>query len=124
MFFNAVSPSPAYPVVDGCPSDRYCTLNVERQGTLTCTVKGIRPAIELQWMVHYEDSIDQISFHNQQSKILTNDGTSDVIHTTEYKVRDTASDRVTVECYSIGAHKDSLALSTTIDLLIARGNNI
>ncbi|PIK47799.1 hypothetical protein BSL78_15342 [Apostichopus japonicus] len=119
-----VSPSPAYPVVDGCPSDRYCTLNVERQGTLTCTVKGIRPAIELQWMVHYEDSIDQISFHNQQSKILTNDGTSDVIHTTEYKVRDTASDRVTVGCYSIGARKDSMALSTTIDLLIARDDVI
>ncbi|KAJ8050519.1 NLR family CARD domain-containing protein 4 [Holothuria leucospilota] len=112
----AVSPVPPYPVVDGCAHHPYCALEAEREGTLTCTVHGIRPHVQLEWKTFYDSDAASISFTNQKMTVTDNGETFDVIYWTEYRVHLRTRVRLTVECK---VSEDFFSgLSTKIDLVL------
>ncbi|PIK36063.1 putative NLR family CARD domain-containing protein 4 [Apostichopus japonicus] len=112
-----VIPIPGYPVVEGCTHKQYCVLDVGYTGSLTCSVRGIRPEVELEWRVYHEDSTKMISLHDQQLKTTSNDETFTVFLTTHFTTKETAEKKLTVECRVIGSNAKHFNLSSKIDLL-------
>ncbi|KAJ8049687.1 Protein NLRC5 [Holothuria leucospilota] len=113
-----VIPVPAYPVVEGCSHEQYCVIEAKRQGTLTCTVKGIRPKVKLTWKPVYESGSEIISFQNQETTVTTNDdGTFDVSLTSHYTTDHTSTTRLTVECTVLQTDIQMLQLNTILDLV-------
>ncbi|XP_071852530.1 uncharacterized protein [Apostichopus japonicus] len=117
-----VTPVPEYPIIDRCTHKGYCVLDVNYEGTLSCTVKGISPEVNLEWKAYFEESQKLISFHNQQLNTKSNGETSDVTLTTEYSVKDPVVKRITLECKAIGPNANLFSLSSKLDLLL-KGNN-
>lgn len=118
MFHNAVTPVPEYPIIDRCTHKVYCVLDVNYEGTLSCTVKGISPEVNLEWKAYFEESQKLISFHNQQLNTKSNGETSDVTLTTEYNVKDHSAKRITLECRAFGPNANLFSLSSKLDLLL------
>lgn len=112
-----VIPIPGYPVVEGCTHKQYCVLDVGYTGSLTCSVRGIRPEVELEWRVYHEDSTKMISLHDQQLKTTSNDETFNVFLTTHFTTKETAEKKLTVECRVMGSNAKHFNLSSKIDLL-------
>ncbi|PIK45551.1 putative NLR family CARD domain-containing protein 4 [Apostichopus japonicus] len=114
-----VDPVPSYLVIDGCDHTKYCTLDAQLQeGSLTCSVSGIRPAVELEWRPFHTKSLEIMTLSNQQSKITTESGTSTVVHTTKYIIKKATDERLTLECRVVGENAGLFPLSTKIDLLL------
>ncbi|PIK47796.1 hypothetical protein BSL78_15339 [Apostichopus japonicus] len=114
-----VDPVPSYLVIDGCDHTKYCTLDAQlHEGSLTCSVSGIRPAIELEWRPFHTKSLEIMTLSNQQSKITTESGTSTVVHTTKYIIKKATDERLTLECRVVGRNAGLFPLSTKIDLLL------
>lgn len=111
-----MAPIPLFPIVDGCSPERYCVLEVKHSGQLTCTVKGIRPEADLEWRVFHPDSSNLITFHDQRlnSKLLGD--TFDITLTSQFTVKNTANERITVECRTTGPVQ-YFRLSSKFDLL-------
>ncbi|KAJ8049686.1 NLR family CARD domain-containing protein 4 [Holothuria leucospilota] len=113
-----VPPNPAYPVVDGCNPGQYCVLEVQRQGILTCTVRGIRPKIKLMWQTFYESSSTQISFSDQETTVTTNeDDTFDVSVTAHFNAMHSSNDKIRIECKVPDTKENIFRLSSKLDLL-------
>ncbi|PIK52626.1 hypothetical protein BSL78_10486 [Apostichopus japonicus] len=113
-----VTPVPEYPIIDRCTHKGYCVLDVNYEGTLSCTVKGISPEVNLEWKAYFEESQKLISFHNQQLNTKSNGETTDVTLTTEYSVKDPVVKRITLECRAIGPNANLFSLSSKLDLLL------
>lgn len=118
---SKVFPTPAYPVVQGCDHQRYCVLEVAHESSLTCTLSGIRPQVDLGWETRYDDDAALISFTNHQLIVKDNGGTYDVSLTSTIHVRDGSFNRVTIQCKAQGMNSDVLGLSTQIDLVFVEG---
>ncbi|KAJ8019125.1 hypothetical protein HOLleu_42491 [Holothuria leucospilota] len=118
-----VSPTPGYPVVDGCNHQHYCVLEVKREGSLTCKVMGIRPQIQLRWKTFHDSDVDLISFANQQLIVKDNGETFDVSLTATYYVIDTSRDRLTIECKE-REPGHTFHLTTKLDLIFTDFNPI
>lgn len=114
-FRYLVTPIPGYPIIEGCNKERYCVLEVNYNGTLTCSVKGIRPAVELEWRAYHQDS--SISFLNEQLHTRSNGDTSDISITTEYIAEETAGRRITLECRAVGPNSNYFSLTSKVYLL-------
>ncbi|XP_071853496.1 uncharacterized protein [Apostichopus japonicus] len=112
-----VNPIPGYPIIEGCTHDRYCVLDVSYSGILKCTVRGIRPEVQLEWRAYHVDHSDMISFHGQQVDTRSNGETSDVTITTAYTAKETAERKLTVECRSMGPNSKHFSLNSKVDLL-------
>ncbi|XP_071851550.1 uncharacterized protein [Apostichopus japonicus] len=115
-----VTPIPGYPIIEGCNNERYCVLEANYNGILTCSVKGIRPAVELGWRAYHQDS--SISFQNEQLHTRSNGDTSDISITTEYIAEETAGRRITLECRAVGPNSKYFSLSSKVDLLFPEFN--
>ncbi|KAJ8018706.1 NLR family CARD domain-containing protein 4 [Holothuria leucospilota] len=113
-----VYPDPAYPVVDGCNHQQYCVLKVHSEGSLTCTVKGIRPRVQLDITEVFERSSNVLQFYDKTITIKDHGDTSDVLLTSKYRCNSVTESRLTIECKVIGTNIEELHLSTKFDLLI------
>lgn len=115
-----VNPVPAYLVVDGCDHTVYCVLETsDLTGILTCSVKGIRPEIQLEWRAYRQEETSMINFHNQQTQTKNNGGTSDITLTAEYEILKTPDGRLTLECAATEQNSEYFQLSTKIDLFLS-----
>ncbi|XP_071844011.1 cell adhesion molecule CEACAM1-like isoform X1 [Apostichopus japonicus] len=65
-----VPPSPSHVVVAECPSvyDRQCIIESSGNGTLTCSVSGVRPPVTLEWIVT-DDSRVTLSGQKQSTTV-------------------------------------------------------
>lgn len=91
-----VIPVPVYPVVKGCKYKRNCVLEVHRKGTLTCSVNGIRPEVNLEWKVSSKTQSRSISFFDHKRVTTTSGETFNITLTSSYSVGSVK--QVTVEC--------------------------
>lgn len=119
-----VYPNPAYPVIEGCDHQRYCVLEAAYESSLTCTLRGIRPQVELGWETLYNDDAASISFTNHRFIVKDNGGTYDVSLTSTIHVRHGSFNRVTLQCKVQGIDSDVLGLSTKVDLLFVKEEDI
>ncbi|KAJ8043008.1 hypothetical protein HOLleu_09920 [Holothuria leucospilota] len=107
----------AYPAIDGCNGQAYCELPREYEGSLTCSIKGIRPNVELQWRAYFEDESDLILFSNQKRIVKYNRESFDVTLIVQYRVSDKRRKRLTVECRVVSANNLLSNLARKMDLL-------
>ncbi|KAJ8051167.1 hypothetical protein HOLleu_04632 [Holothuria leucospilota] len=113
-----VIPIPNYPVVEGCNHDKYCVLDVQGEGNLTCSVYGIRPKVQLYWTAFKEH--EPISFKPQQISIGEKRDTFDISLTSAYHSNFRAGDRITVVCKVIDPDVVLFDMATTIDLIFSK----
>ncbi|KAJ8027732.1 hypothetical protein HOLleu_29770 [Holothuria leucospilota] len=107
----------AYPAIDGCNDHDYCELEREYDGNLTCSVKGIRPNVELQWKAYFEDESDLILFSNPKPVIKNNGESFDVTLIVQYRVPDKRLERLTVQCRVVSVNDLMSSLAKRMDLL-------
>ncbi|KAJ8051156.1 hypothetical protein HOLleu_04618 [Holothuria leucospilota] len=110
-----VNPIPNYPVIEGCNHDKYCVLNVENKGNLTCSLYGIRPKVQLYWMAFKEEEL--ISFKTQQRLVVEGKDTFDISLSSAYHSNFKSGDRVTVVCKVTSPDVALFDMATTIDLI-------
>ncbi|KAJ8049577.1 Protein NLRC5 [Holothuria leucospilota] len=113
-------PDPPYPVVDGCNHEQYCVLEGHTEGILTCTVKGIRPQVDLALVGISDRSSNALLFYDKTITIKQHGDTSDVILTSKYRCNRASVSRLTVECKVVNTNIEELQLSTIFDLLFLR----
>ncbi|KAJ8049869.1 NLR family CARD domain-containing protein 4 [Holothuria leucospilota] len=109
--------SPTHIVVEGCPVQQYCVLNVEPEGTLTCSLNGIRPHVELDLEDVSGSSSTFLTFFNKHLTVKSNGDTFDVSLTLQYRFSGGSGSRVTVECKVTKTDIEQFYLSTKFDLL-------
>ncbi|KAJ8048538.1 Protein NLRC5 [Holothuria leucospilota] len=114
--FVYVAPIPAYPVVDGCSHVQYCVMNVKREGVLTCSLKGVRPPVELEWSAIGQRS-NAISFSDKKTTIIEEEGRFNIILTSKFYITHDTQTRLTVACVVIAHGFETFDLSTQLDLL-------
>ncbi|KAJ8051157.1 Histidine--tRNA ligase, cytoplasmic [Holothuria leucospilota] len=112
-----VNPIPNYPVIEGCNHDKYCVLDVEDEGNLTCSVYGIRPKVQLHWMAFKKQ--ESISFKPQNISVEERMGTFDISLTSAYHSNFRAGDRITLVCKVTSPDVALFDMATTIDLIFS-----
>lgn len=110
--------------MERCNHDTYCTLQVQRTGSLTCQVKGIRPVVKLKWRVVQDKFADLLTFTSQENSVTKNGDTADVILVTKFEALETTPERLAVECLATGQHAHLFRLTTTLDLVIIQGSTM
>lgn len=103
-------------IIEGCNPDERCVLNVHSTGNLTCSVKGIRPKVELQWFTLPEKDAKYISFFEHKESTTMNGDTYDITVTSQYKLVDGTQTRLAVECRVSGWYIAVSALDQNIEL--------
>ncbi|KAJ8048742.1 NLR family CARD domain-containing protein 4 [Holothuria leucospilota] len=115
-------PYPRYLVVDGCDVGQDCTLEVHPEGSLTCSVKRIRPRLRLDFRPLNDKASTFILFYDKNITVTENGDTFDVSFTSKYSVKDSTKTRISIECALIGSDINILSLSTKLDLVITKDN--
>lgn len=96
-----VTPEPAFPVIEDQINHHYVYLDVDRIGSLTCSITRVHPMVKLTWTD--EDHLQKIHFKHNDTKTTQNiDGTYDVSVTSLYEI-DVSAKIVRVQCSIIGA---------------------
>ncbi|KAJ8049864.1 hypothetical protein HOLleu_02789 [Holothuria leucospilota] len=109
-------PVPPFPIIDGCQSHLGCRIVAETGGNLTCSVKGVRPKVDLKWVVIGDSEVSTTFFksHHLEAKKIGNK--FDVIVTSQYQLKQSGLQTVTVECRCNGSEIEALMLVTTLEL--------
>lgn len=89
---------------------------------MSCTVKAIRPLVQLEWRTVNKDDTTRIAFTNQKLTVTENEETYDVSLITTYSLRDESRRRLAVECRMVGS-SEVFHLSSEVDLLFTSGEN-
>ncbi|KAJ8051045.1 hypothetical protein HOLleu_04467 [Holothuria leucospilota] len=119
--YNVTVIVPAYPLIKGCNQEQYCVLDADYEGNLTCTVKRIRPQVQLRWKTFSEVEKTLIAFTNQRMTVIKNGDTFDVTLVSQYHVKEKSPGKITVECEVVSSVQDLLGASMKMDLLFETG---
>lgn len=117
---SAVNPDPPHLLIEGCNHQQYCSLEVQKEGTLTCSIHRVRPQVGLQWRT--VDTGAVISLEQHQVNTTDNGETYDVTVTATFQVT-SPKERLSLECSTVGPNADIFSFSTRIDLLLPYGNS-
>lgn len=107
----------AHPVVHGCTDDKSCVLKKPLQGSLTCSVTGVRPRIDLEWNTLDEEDSSVISFTDHQVTVRNVGDVYNVILTSSYQVQDKHTHEIRAECRMTSSHIGILTSSAKFALL-------
>ncbi|KAJ8048865.1 hypothetical protein HOLleu_01349 [Holothuria leucospilota] len=111
----------AYPVISGCTQYQYCFLEAPAEGSLKCAVRGVRPRVKLEWKTLAKEDSALIIFTNHEVTVNSIGDVYDVILTSTYRVEDTATDRLTLECRMTSSNISELTSAAKFDLFITNG---
>ncbi|KAJ8050840.1 NLR family CARD domain-containing protein 4 [Holothuria leucospilota] len=98
-----VNPTPPYPVIKGCNHQQPCVLEVGYDGTITCTVQGIRPQVQLDWVTLNEKDSFLIDFENHRFSSVPNGDLFDISISSTYLITDKSITRMTLVCSISGS---------------------
>lgn len=118
MCIVIVNPVPFYPTVKGCNYQHNCTLVVNKEGNLTCSLNGIRPKVQLVWANVHGETLPLVSWLDSQTTVNIKDVSYDVSVTSSFKIETTLSNPVTVECRVNGTFSEVFDIATRADLLL------
>lgn len=97
-----VSPVPVFPVIEDQVNHRYVYMDVNRIGSLTCSLTRVHPMVYLKWTEDNTMASEKIHFeHNETTTTQNTDGTYNVSFKSVYEI-DTSAKIVTVRCSIIG----------------------
>lgn len=83
--------------MDGCISNEDCNITINHTGTLTCSVKRIRPHVSLKWKTLLEER-NFIRFTKDEIDKKLINGMYDVILTSSFQIINDYVRKITVEC--------------------------
>ncbi|XP_071850807.1 uncharacterized protein [Apostichopus japonicus] len=116
-------PRPSYIIVEGCYHTQYCVLDVAREGNVTCSVRGIRPKVELQWRTY--GNYPALSLTELERTSTEKGGIFDISLTTNFKILSAPERGITLECVIVGQNSDvfkSSIKAARIDLKVTYDN--
>ncbi|XP_071850822.1 uncharacterized protein [Apostichopus japonicus] len=116
-------PSPPYIIVEGCDHTQYCVLDVAREGNVTCSVRGIRPEVELQWRTY--ENYPALSLTEMEKTSTEKGEIFDISLTTNFKILSAPERGITLECFIVGQNSDVFKppiKAARIDLNLAYDN--
>lgn len=100
----------AYPLyggltIDNCDlrNDRRCYIESGRRGKLNCGVKGIRPKVELKWILTSAPTSSVVSLEPQAQTIQINGETYDIYLEIAYRIPKPIT-RISLTCNMAGSH--------------------
>ncbi|KAJ8049621.1 hypothetical protein HOLleu_02447 [Holothuria leucospilota] len=112
---------PEYPVVTGCNKYQYCSLEAKKEGSLTCSVTGIRPLVHIEVGTFTEEDAHVIAFTDREIAVIQDDDVYDIRITVKYRMKETFRERITLECRISAPNTDVLKSTTKFDLLFTMG---
>lgn len=112
-----VLPDPPCPQVTNCFSCEVCHLNVSGNGTVTCSMLGVRPKMDINWITEGEPGTD-ITLHQRNVKNNSNGYTWDVSIGLSYGTY-TCGQRFVLQCI---AHDDRKLLKYSTPVYIETEN--
>lgn len=111
-------PNPPNLIVEECDGYQSCNINSGWEGNLTCSIFGVRPKANLQWVLLPMFSSEAISFREQKVKDFFHDDVYDITLRTLYIVENIAESLVEVECRATLEIAEMPFLSTRVELLL------
>lgn len=93
-----VDPDPPHLIINGCSFDQECIIQTERKGSLTCSLKGVRPKVRLTWRTLLRHYVTKISFTKVKLEANSDGDTFDVSVTSDFEVEVSSGKNITVVC--------------------------
>lgn len=120
--YHVVVIARSYPVIEQCHTQgqKYCRLEAHYNGSLTCTVTGIRPQAYLEFSTVGEEDGLLVAFSNRQSTVTIDGDLFDITITSLYQVSDTVSGTLTIECRVKDSTGILYGLAARIDLVLTK----
>lgn len=117
-----VLPNPRRPIVKGCSNGSSCILTVHDKGTLTCTICGIWPRVQIGWRVLQENpGQNDISFVNEKTTITYNmKDTLDITLVSEYDASFSTNTNFNMECIVSHPEIKAFNISSGVKLLLLK----
>ncbi|PIK48490.1 putative NLR family CARD domain-containing protein 4 [Apostichopus japonicus] len=114
---NTVSPQPSHPVVDGCSEEKYCVIEAQTEGTLSCSLFGVSPVVDLSFRAFNPSDKSKISFF-EKLKVTNKGETFDIVLTATYELHGTSDARFTIECGTHTNEDTPLDWSKKFDMIL------
>lgn len=116
-----IIPNPPYPIVDGCSHYLHCALYVTREGTASCSLKGTRPSMELEWEVVHASQKSLIKFSDHNYIVKKRGFAYDVSLVSDFYVDKKARTTIAVLCKTRENANFPLQLSVKIYIVPLNG---
>ncbi|PIK51581.1 hypothetical protein BSL78_11543 [Apostichopus japonicus] len=104
QLFVHVIPDPFYIDIKGCEPGLYCTIEVGVTGSLTCSLFGVRPEVDLTWKTSHGTQSSMIHFFEEKKQVSTDGVTFDITLTSKYKHKALTKEPLVLECAVAGSH--------------------
>lgn len=114
-----VDPVPAYLVVEGCNKEGDCELTADIEGTLKCSLSGIRPLVQLEWREAYKSSSSLVIFEEKKMTVFNRGDKFDVSLTTTYRIGRFSPEKHIIQCAVSGQYGDVFDLKRNVSLTLA-----
>lgn len=101
-------PSPSHPVIPGFDNKESSFLRVETEGNLSCTLKGVRPKVKMEFRASNERDISAISFLCHQLTIEKLGETFGIVLVSSYELKNRVGEKINVECVTFGSNIELL----------------
>ncbi|KAJ8048857.1 hypothetical protein HOLleu_01332 [Holothuria leucospilota] len=124
IVFDVIVYVTAYPTFHGCQKNQRCVLEGEKEGRITCSVKGVRPIVNLELETLNEKDSSLITFTNKEVTISDNTNTYDVYLTSKYHVNELdvkPNQILPITCKIVGPNIEFFKAQTTFNLSFAFG---
>lgn len=119
--YNVTVYVPALPVVHGCIQHHYCVLEAHNGGSLTCSVTGIRPVVQLKWIIVSDLNSSTVSFTDQKVTISKEGNLYNIIMTSKFFIHERKGNKLSLECRIFAENFKVLQSAAKFDLLISGG---
>ncbi|XP_071840095.1 uncharacterized protein [Apostichopus japonicus] len=113
---------PSHFVVEDCSSTCCCQSEGDRDGTLKCSVRNVRPSVSLEWKTAAEDMNPYITFSDQWTTVDCHGDTYTVTLLSRYHVNHPSLDSIDLECRIRCQHENMFKLSSRLTLFFPVDN--
>lgn len=106
-----------FPSVNGLDNQQHIVLDVNRTGTLNCSMDRVLPNVELELNYINHSSSNSIALDSQRYYSIDNgDGTHNIMTFANYNATDDSVECATLKCMVSGKESERYPLFTTVEL--------
>lgn len=121
LYFLLVIPDPFYIDIKGCETGLNCTIGLGVTGSLTCSLFGVRPEVDLTWKTFHGIQSSMIHFFEEKKQVSTDGVTFDITLTSKYKHKALTKEPLVLECAVAGSHAHLFEASRKVQAIFIDG---